>query len=1070
MKKLFYSLSSTSIFILTFSFLLISASSLAQNVVSGRVFSEEDKELLPGVGIVIKGTNIGAASDIDGFFKITVPDSISLNKITLVFSFVGYATGEEKLEGRNYIEFSLKARGCILDEVIVTALAIQKLKGELGYSTQQISPSDFIENRDANLLNSLSGRIAGVNILGGNSGVGSSSRVVIRGEISMNRDNQPLFVVDGVPISNNINTNENFGNLTVDFGNGAGMLNPEDFESVTVLKGANASALYGSRAANGVIILKSKKGRRNNKRVSVEYSNTTVFDKALKFWDFQNKYGQGQFQLLPFSFENGAGAGEYDDLDESWGPEMDGRLIPQFDSPTENGFRGGDTQVTDRGNIIATPWLSHPENIESLYRTGTTITQHLALSGGDAQWNTRWRVSYTRMDNKGILPNTDLKRNSITLNFDKNLNEKLTLETNLQYHQNESDNRPTAGYNSESIQYLWVWLPRQVNLNSLKEYWQKGQEDRQQFNFMYKYHDNPFFSLNENTNAFEQNRLLGNISLNYEFNSKLNLKIRSGIDQYDEFRTFKRAFSTNRHPLGQYREANLNFREHNTDFLFTYVQNYDAYSDWHFQVSFGGNRMSREAREMDASANGLLVPNVYSLTNNIAPVNFTSSSSNRAIYSLYGIGEINYKNLAYLTITGRNDWSNSLSKGNRSYFYPSTSLSLKMSDIFKINTSTFYWETMRMSWAQVGNDATAPTSDFVQLPLLGKVPRATERSVITSNLKPEKTDSYEIGTSLGFFSSRVNLDVTYYTIQNRRQVINVPISSSTGYESKLMNIGEVKSKGWELSLNLLLYESTSGLRWNSRINWSTNRTSIVKLAESEGISTYLMSSQHDVYFLAKTGERMGDIYGAGHKRTPDGQVIHDQAGEPLFDTQLKKIGNYNPQWWGGWENTFNFKNFSLGVLIDGRYGGKIYSRVSAVGTASGVLASTLEGREEGRISEGVIEMPDGTYKPNDVVLYAPVYYWVRSRREIIAEHVFDASFWKLRELKFGYTLNKYQWKKLPFESVSLWLIGRNLYLRSKTPNIDPEAYSFTGNRMQAGIENMSMPSVRSLGFVLNVKI
>jgi len=614
--------------------LLFSFQAYSQSqVITGTVkIQDETEETLPGANILIKGTSTGTITDINGNYSIEVPNQDAV----LVYSFVGYLSQEVKVGNKTKIDISLIEDSQTLSEVVVTALGVERDKKALGYSVQEVEGKELAEAREPNMVNALAGRVAGVQVTGGSSGIGSSALITIRGESSLiPGNNSPLFVVDGIPINNEIISNRSEGNLETDYGNGAAEINPDDIETISVLKGANASALYGARGANGVILITTKSGK-GTQGIGISVNAGVTFERPLELPNYQNQYGQGS--NFEFAFGDGFGGGLNDNIDESWGPALDGQLIPQHDSPTSSGFRAGDFALRPRdadGNftdqIEPTPWQPHPDNIENFFETGVTTTFNVGLTGGNDQGN--FRLSLTRMDNDGILPNTNLDRNTFAFSADYKLTDRLRANASVNYINSMSDNRPNNSYGTENIMYLWVWFGRQIEMSSLRDYWQPGLEGIQQFNYNYNWHDNPYLTMYENTNGFDKDRLIGNISLTYDITDKLSLMLRTGTDYFDELRTAKRAFSTQRFPTGQYREDDIYYKEVNSDFLLTYQT--ELNSDLELKVSAGGQRRDVSQRYNRTSANQLSVPEVYNFGNSRIPLAATQFDSEKSEQSLW---------------------------------------------------------------------------------------------------------------------------------------------------------------------------------------------------------------------------------------------------------------------------------------------------------------------------------------------------------------------------------------------------------------------------------------------------
>ncbi|MCA6378901.1 MAG: SusC/RagA family TonB-linked outer membrane protein [Cytophagales bacterium] len=1110
--------------IAAFLFVLMTCSvAMAQEFqVSGKVTSGEDQSPLPGVNILVKGTTSGTISDANGAFIINVGSGNDV----LVFSFVGFTSQEVPIGGRTSFDVTLASDAKQLSEIVVTALGVEKEKKSLGYAIQSVGAESLTTARETNISNQLAGKIAGVTVIGSNSGVGGSSRVTIRGERSLNLNaNQPLYVIDGVPISNGITGASGRSNLEVDFGNGASFVNSDDIESMTVLKGAAASALYGSRAANGVIVIKTKSGK-GTKGIGVEINSNTTFESALRLPDYQNVYGQGNGNGGDFAFVNGGGAGLTDGTDESWGPAFNGQLYPQFNSPrTLNGspiaFRGGDLNAPAGSVITPTLWQNDKDGVKNFFQTGKTYTNNVALVGSNQ--NGDFRLSYTGLDQTGIVPNTDLRRNTVSFGGGYNLSKKFSARAFVSYIKSESDNRPSISYGTENIMYLFnCWLPRSVDMESLRNYWMPGLEGRRQSGWNYNYHDNPYFTVYENTNGQNVDRIIGNISLKYEFTPWLNLQLRTALDYGNERRQYRRAFSTQRFPFGQYREANIVTEERNTDFLLTFNKEIIP-SVFTLTASLGGNQLRQKSEFLEINAPQLNIPGVYNLTNFRAALQSSQTDVKKSINSLYGSAQLGYKNILYLDLTARNDWSSALTlpqalkdagigTQNNSYFYSSAALSAVISDMVQL-PKFISFAKVRASAAQVGNDTDAftftqsfnPSDPFGTTQVYGETDRLANFS-----LKPEISTSYEGGFDVRFFGDRLGLDFTYYQTLTKNQILNIPLSNTSGYNARSINAGEIKNYGFEVMVNSIPVRLSNGFQWNLDVNFSSNRSEVVSL--SDGLTNYVLATRR-VSIEARVGERMGDMYGIGFARVQNtdptkpyydasGQFVGQQVftnpnaqgqggGRPIATTARIKLGNYNPDWMAGINNTFTFKGVKLGVLFDIRQGGQVYSETQTVGREGGIIMETLEGRENGYypqalatadprllnapvgtyvVGNGVNLNSDGTFKVNDNRILPRQWHSAYTGGRNIAEGVvYDASFVKLRELQIGYTIPNKIFSKTPFRSVTISLVGRNLALWTDVPHIDPEVMSYTGGTALPGIENMSIPSSRSYGFNVGLK-
>lgn len=1033
----------------------------SQNTLSGKVLDENNSPL-PGASVVIKGSSTGVATDFDGNFTVNRSQGADV----LVVSYIGYLSKEVNTANQNNIVVILEPDSQKLDEVVVTALGIKREKKSLGYASQELGTDEVTEAREPNLLNSISGKVAGLQITNGSSGIGGSARVTIRGDASLNiNGNSPLFIVDGTPISNQIVGSSGSGTQEVDYGNGAAEINPQDIESINVLKGPAAAALYGARAANGAIIITTKKGNNRKGRLGVSINSGVTMENILLLPDWQNEYGQGNNQQ--FAFVDGNGSGIADGVDESWGPRLNtGLLIPQFDSPRQDGTRGGDYLVSN-SPIIPTPWVSQPDNIKDFFNTGYTKTNSIAISKSGDLGNVRF--SFQNLDQEGVIPNTDLKRNSFNLSTGLNLTDKVTVNANVNYIKTDSDNRPALSYGTESIMYLFIWYGRQVNTNSLRDYWMPGREGLQQFNYNYNYHDNPFFTMYENTNGQDKDRVFGNVSMNYKFHDNWNLLLRSGRDFYKELRTKRRAFSTQRFPLGYYREDNVFFEESNTDFLLSYDKTFNE--KFNVNISGGGNQFRQRQDYTQIVAPQLINPGVYSFNNTRRPLEVSANNSDKRINSLYGFARFSYDEKIYLDLTGRNDWSSTLPVGNNSYFYPSATLSVIASDIFTLPEFVSFAK-LRAAYAEVGND-TDPyrlSSFFTNQNPFGDNPVLTESSLIpNADLKPEITGSYEFGVDLRFFQSRLNLDVTYYDGRTKNQIIPISTDISSGYTSKLINAGEVRNYGLEAVVNVVPV-LTENFKWNTLFNFSRNRSEVTDL----GGVDYTLTERNGVFIQAREGGSISAIYGRGFQRVEDpnseffGQKIVNANGIPVRTDGLVYQGDYAPDYTLGIQNSFKYKSFDLGFLFDIRQGGIVVSRTKTIGSTSGQLKETLEGRETGIVAEGVVQTAPGVFIPNTTNVDARTYNNRYYERDNVEAAKYDASYTKLREVTIGYSLAKKYVDRLPITAARLSLTGRNLLLWTDNPHFDPETVSVAGGTLQPGIEDMSYPSTKT--YTLNLQI
>lgn len=1062
-------------FLLLFSFAVSTGWADNKKTVKGRVLDNTGYGL-PGVSILMKNSKNGTITDADGNFTITVDGE---KAAALILSFIGYTTKEVPVKGEGLLSIVLEEDVHTLDEVVVTALGIKRDKKSLGYATQEVKGENVNVGNDANLLNKLTGKIAGVQITAGNSGAGSSSRVVIRGESSLSNDNQPLYVVDGVPINNYVYSNLAGTPQEIDYGNGAGEVNADDIESISVLKGANAAALYGSRAANGVILITTKSGKTKN-RFQIAVNSTTTFENVLRLPKYQNSYSQGLDGNFEY-WDGNNGHGTQDHQDMSWGRPLDGSLVPQFDSPSVGAdgktYRGGDVFARNGATVTGTPLIAHPDNVRDFFETGVTYSNNIALSANNEQGD--MRLSYTNLYSTGVLPNVDLRRNTISLSAGYKFTDKFSAKANVSYINSASTNRPGMGYGPENPMYTFTWFGRQVDTNSLKDYWQRGYEGTKQFHFNSGWNDNPYFTMHENTNGYDKNRMYGNVVLNYDILKDLTLTARTGIDFFHDLRESKRAYSTQRFLTGAYKRENVFFSEWNTDVLLQWNK---AFSEvWRTDLAIGANSMTQHNSYDYSFANGLSVPGVYNLGNASSNVSVIQRDSQKRINSALFTGQLSYKEMIFLNVTARNDWSSSLTRsdgsGNNSYFYPSVSMSAVMSDILKLPEVITYW-SIRGGYAEVGSD-TEPyrleNSYSYSDPYGSSSGVVLPSTLANTELKPERMRSVEIGTDFRMFNNRVGLDLTYYNTLNTNQIVEIPISYTSGYETRYINAGEIRNYGIEATLSLTPVKTKRGFQWDSNINFSANRSRVEKISEEYDQYVYSWAAIYSdqdarVFAIARQGEAMGNLYGTGFKKTENGETIVDATGLPVADPTLVKLGNYNPDFMLGFYNKFSYKGFSLDFLLDWRQGGVFVSRTFGMGMESGVLDRTENRTPEDMVVDGVV-WDDATngYIKNTKQVSPRDYYRNLYRRYHETESTFSATFVKLREVKVGYSFPASLFAHTAIKGLNLSVVGRNLFMWTKDQSyVDPEAVAYEGASMTPGVEEMSYPSTRSIGFNINL--
>ncbi|MDR6808410.1 TonB-linked SusC/RagA family outer membrane protein [Dyadobacter sp. BE34] len=1108
--------------------LLVSPTFAARNLdktIKGKVTSKIDGAALPGVSIVVKGSQLGTSSDASGNYSINVNEA---SKPVLVFSYIGHETQEVVVGNQSVIDVVLAEGVETLNETVVTALGLSREKRSLGYSVAEVNGKDISRVAQENVLNSLAGRVPGVTI-SSTGGTGSSVSMIIRGATSLSSDNQPLFVVDGVPIANTLNNVSQVGNDNrVDYGNAISSLNPDDIENVSILKGPNAAALYGSRAGRGVVLITTKNGSKS-KKMTVSVNSNTVFDKPYKYLNMHHKFATG---ILPFTPDNNPYPGGVLMIDEGSaggvGPELDkGYKAIQWNSPKDA-----------NGNPIPTELVSHPDNVKNFVRTGITTTNGVAISNSNDLVS--YRLSYSNMTNRGIIPNSDLFRNSLNINSAVKLTKKLTLSTNVDISRNNSNNRPATNRGTNPLQWAYAVSPH-IDIRDLRNYWVPGQEGLQQLSQGPGDYNNPWFLAYEVNNSFVRDRVFGNVKADWQITPHLSLMGRYALDTYREQRETKIGNSYTNDSRGGYGVINLSRFERNADFLLSYKRDINNFS---FSVSGGGN--TRYQKNMDlstASGNGtgLVIPGLYTLSN-IAPQNLRYSSylSERAVFSAYGLANIGFKDMVYLDLTARNDWSSTLPKANRSYFYPSASLSVLLNEMFRMPNQISLFKA-RGSWAQVGND-TQPYNLLATLGNSGAWDGITRLSksgqILLPDLKPEIATSYEYGLDLNLYHNRVRLTATYYQVENRNQIIPTKLPGSSGYSSKNINAGLLVSKGLEFTLGGTPIDK-NGWRWDINANWSRNRTTIKSL--SDGLEFYTLWTDAKGGAWTYVGEQIGDIYDAELVTVKDksspyyGYPILDENGSWQSISASKtrnKIGNFNPDFLLGLQTSLSYKGFTLNMSFDWRQGGNFVSQTYRYGESdlksqrfldnlinpNGMTGDQLRNylvdnnkvavtgnkfnivggptKEYGGFpfeyggntydyavfNPGVIAQYNEAgeitgYTENlggagtKYIPYGDNYPWDFTRAA-----TFDASFVKLREVSLGYDLPSKFVKRIGLQNANIAVYSRNIILWTKAKiGIDPEqafqqeSGTQAGTQFKQGIERYNVtPWVIPVGFRLGL--
>ena len=1053
--------------------------------VRGIVTTEEDGESVIGASVIVKGTSLGTVTDVNGRFELSgLPPSAT----QLLISYISLMAKEVAIAPQ--VSVTLKSDTHLLDEVVVTALGISREKKALGYTAQEVKQNALVQGKDNNLLNSLSGKIAGVRITNTQGDVGSS-RIVIRGETSIAGENQPLFIVDGIPVDNSQLNARSSGR---DFKNAIADLNPEDIKTLTVLKGPNAAALYGAHAAHGAIVITTKGGDKRQKGIGITLHSSTQVSFVATLPEFQNLFGQGAGGR--FSYVDGKGAGVNDGVDESWGPRLDiGLLIPQFDSPLDAD-----------GNRVATPWVSHPNNVRDYFRMGISTNSGISVARGDDKY--QFRVGYNYEKQVSIVPDAGTNKTNISLNTDYHLAKWIVVGATANYIVYTAPSLPGSATpsgsnvrsNSPMLQFLW--FGRQVDTNSLKADYTR--------NWNSSYYDNPFWSASYNTQSQERHRLIGDLHAEFRLTDGLNVRFRTSTDWYNDRRKSKVKWGSAGagSPYGSYAEDAYTVKENNTEVLATYIKQLNK--NWGIDALLGFNVRNKQYENNYQAAPRLAVADLYTLTNSRDPLTSSNDFYRLRQYGLYGSIQLDYRRWAFLNITGRNDWSSTLPVDNNSYFYPSVTASVLLSEAFGWRSKAVNYLKIRGGWSQVGADAnpyqlaTVFTSETA---FNGNPLQSSSTIGMNPNLKPEKTSSIEAGFEAAFWDNRLYLDFTYYKTDSRNQILKLATTAASGYTSQVRNAGHIRNRGYEIQLGAVPIQTSKGFRWNLDLNYGANSSKVVKL-DDEGLITSYQLYSSGIQILASVSEAYGTLFGTSYVRDANGNVVVDANGLPKISTTNKTLGKFTPDWTGGISNTFSYRSLSLSFLIDASVGGSIFSNTNKTGKYTGVLANTLSGRDaehgglwyytdamgnnvrlpespsysvssdglyyaqvneqstrvyqDGIMVEGVTE----SGSKNEEVVSAEKYY---HRIYSIAEaNVYDASYVKLREVALSYRLPRLWTQKLHLQEASVTLTGRNLWTIYKSvPNIDPESALTTGNAQ--GVEAYSLPTTRSFGVNLSVK-
>uniref|UniRef100_UPI003217882E SusC/RagA family TonB-linked outer membrane protein n=1 Tax=uncultured Draconibacterium sp. TaxID=1573823 RepID=UPI003217882E len=1061
-----------------------------ERTISGEV-TDEKGDPMPGVNVLIKGTTRGVSTGFDGTFELSVNESD-----ILIFSFIGYEKKEVAVKGTKNFDIQLSTDAENIDEVVVTALGIKREKKALGYSVQEVKSEEMVEAKEINLLNSLSGKVAGLQISKVGSGAAGSSNVIIRGYTSIKGDNRPLFVIDGIPVENSaIGEASEWGGF--DYGDGIADINQEDIETVSVLKGPSAAALYGTRAANGAILITTKKGTKR-KGIGINFSSNFTVEEAIGLPEYQNTYGRGTAGSFLFNVSDFDHSIEYpvdENNDpytsisslESWGPKMAGQMV--------------NTWTGDK-----VPFSPQPNNVRDFFRTGFTATNNISLTG--THKDATVRVGFGNMSNRGLLPNSAIDRFSTSISGNTTLGEKMRFEARLSYVHTAVENRPSLAQSQSNTMYQLVRMPRSIRLEDLKNY-----RDENLFANLYtgtKTHQqvhNPYWVVNLNENADVNEHVTGYFKYDYEITPWLNTMVRAGLDLRN-VRTENKTATYNptstrieemadgsitindtgdAYSLGYYKSFSFN-----SDFLVTAHK--EIWDDWIARLNVGGSIYKYEFTSMGSYGEDLKVPDLFNLYS-ASQITVTQGHSEKEIQSLYYFGQLAYKDAIYVDIQMRHDWDSSLTPYNCRYDYPSVSTSFILTEtpgLEFLKSDILSFAKVRGSFAQVGS-GTSPYQTILTYSLQNGMGNSIDGNGVATlgntrpayNLKPQKTNSWEVGTDLRFVNNRLGLDLSYYKMNTRNQIIVIGSTRTNGFSAQMVNAGNIQNSGVECTF-VATPVQVGDFKWDVRVNYSKNKSEVIELAE--GLDNYWLGMENTITITAKVGEPFGNMYGKGYKRNENGDVLIDSNGFPM--TEGKYLGNYQPDWVGGVQNIFRYKGIKMSFLLDARFGGDIYSKSNVYSHRTGNAKETLEGREDwydthqlvsyqdtennqwswkwapipgveekGYVAKGVDVTGAPNTKPVD-----PQEYWshVASSAPIAEEFIYDGSYIKLREVTLGYELPRSLLKKSPFNRVFVSFVARNLaYIFKNTEDFDPES-SYNTSILQ-GMESSAFPNSRSYG-------
>ncbi|GAA4406094.1 SusC/RagA family TonB-linked outer membrane protein [Nibrella viscosa] len=1021
MKKLLFSWGLTLLSLMT-------SLTFAQTMeVKGRV-TDETGSAIYGVNVLVKGTNRGTITNNQGEYSISAQKGA-----TLTFSYIGFVSKDAVVGNSATVNVSLAPQSSVLEEVVVTALGIKKEKKALGYAVSEIKGDELTQARTVNVANSLQGRVAGLNISAPASGPAGSTRIVIRGNGSISGNNQPLIVVDGIPINN-----DNLGNAGMwgggDRGDGISSLNPDEIDNISVLKGATAAALYGSRASNGAILVTTKGGKAG-KGIGLEINSNFVAEDILikRFDGYQYEYGAGNRGVKPTTVQEAL-------TSNSWGAKLDGSPVIQFDGKSR-------------------PYSAQRDNLTNFYQTGSTFTNSVALTG--ATDKVTYRLSMNDLNNNSVIPNSGLRRNNFALNVNGDLGPKFSFVSNVKYIIEKARNRPRLSDSPGSATYALNAMPTSLGVAALQE----SQVDSRNYELTWSdniYIQNPYYAAYNWLNQDQKNRVIGTFEPRYDLTDWLYVKGRIGFDNYNYRYQDQTPYGTPFSLRGNYNVTGRNFTETNADLMLGVQKKFSE--KFGLNLLVGGNQMRQEGRFFNYGSGPLNIPFFYDISNS-DPANRGLGEQwfRKRINSVYGSAEFSYNNYLYLTATARNDWFSTLAPGNNSILYPSVGASFVLSDAMRL-PSFINFLKLRSSWAQAGGD-TDPYNLSLYYALSGAhlgapLAQISGGTVPNASLQPLTSTTFEAGFDTRLFNNRLNIDFAYYTRTTTNDIVGATISATSGYSNALFNVGKIENKGIELLLNYQAVK-TPAFTWESSFNMGYNQSKVINLYGSLTTLRVDENRTRSAFINHVVGLPYSQVQGFDYKRDASGNIIHNAQGFPI-QGDLKNFGTGVAPLTLGWNNSFRYKSIGFSFLIDGKFGGYLFSGTNAYAYRRGLAKETLEGREGGYVGIGVTEKGE-----KNAVQVNPQDYAERVFN-VATPFVYKSDFLKLRQIIIDYSLPSALLAKTPIKGASVSIVGRNLaILMKKIPNIDPE--STYNNSNAQGLELAGVPATRTLGVNLNLK-